>query len=190
MDAQPRDPAKSREGAFKAVLLAIAALSGLAAVVWVLCAVRGRPDNPVEAELIFEAARVAHGWPLYVDPAIGASELGAPPSRYLVLYTPVWPFVVGHLGALGGASQEVLRLTGRILATLGWLTMFVAPVVGGPARTRRATIIAALLGAGIYFLDRNAPTVTPDTVATALVCVAFVRIGRQGRSARCRPRSW
>ncbi len=181
MDAAPRDLAKSRKDAFTTVLLAIAAVAALAAVAWVLCAVRGRPDNPVEAELIFEAARVARGWPLYVDPAVGASELGAPPSRYLVLYTPVWPFLVGHLGKLGGASQEVLRLTGRTLATLGWLTVFVAPVLGGPLRTRRATLIAALLGAGIYFLGRNAPTVTPDTVATALVCVAFVRIGRQQR---------
>jgi hypothetical protein len=170
-----------RQQVLPAALVALAAVVGLAALVFVVRAVTGRPDNPVEAELIFEAARLAHGWPLYVDPAIGASELGNPPSRFLVLYTPVWPFVVGHLGQLGGASQQVLRLTGRTLATIGWLVVFACPVLGAPARTRRATLVAALLGAGIYFLARNAPTVTPDTVATALVCVAFVRIARQQR---------
>jgi hypothetical protein len=71
-------------------LFGVSLALGLAAIAFVIHAFSHRPEDPVEAELVSEALRVAHGYPLYVDPAISAWKDGAP-SRFHVLYTPVWP---------------------------------------------------------------------------------------------------
>lgn len=159
-------------------LLGVAFLLACAAIAFVAQAFVHRPDNPVEAELLFEAQRVSLGRPLYVDPSVGAWEDGGPPSRFYVLYTPLWPWLVGHLA---GPSITSLRHAGRGIATLAWLLAFVVPVVGAARRQRAATAIAALLGLSVYFLARNAPAATPDTLAVAVSCLGFVRIARSGK---------
>lgn len=167
-----------RRDVLSRALRGVAVLLACAALAFVARAFVHRPDNPVEAELLFEAQRVALGRPLYVDPALGAWEDGAPPSRFYVLYTPLWPWLVGHLA---GPSIASLRHAGRGIATLAWLVVFVAPVVGATRQQRRATAIAALLGLSVYFLARNAPAATPDTLAVAVACLGLVRIVRSGK---------
>ena len=158
-------------------LLAGAAALGLCAVGFVVLALTRRPDNPVEAELIFEALRVARGQALYVDPAIGAWEDGGPPSRFYVLYTPVWPWLLGHLA---GPDVAAIRLVGRGIAAAAWLAIFVVPAAAASRARRRTVATAALLGVGLYFLARNAPAATPDTLAVALACAGLVRAARRG----------
>jgi len=167
-----------RRDVLSRALLGVALLLACAAVAFVACAFVRRPDNPVEAELLFEAQRVALGRPLYVDPSLGAWEDGGPPSRFYVLYTPLWPWLVGHLA---GPSITSLRHVGRGIATLAWLVVFVAPVIGAAQKQRAATAVTALLGMGVYFLARNAPAATPDTLAVAVSCVGLVRIARRGK---------
>lgn len=159
------------------LLLAASAALAVVATGFVVFALTRRPDNPVEAELVFEALRVARGQPLYVDPTIGAWEDGGPPSRFYVLYTPVWPWL---LAQLGGPNVEAIRGAGRAVAAAAWLVIFALPVAAASRERRRTVAIAALLGLGLYFLARNAPSATPDTLAVALACVGLVRVARRG----------
>ncbi|MBX3224308.1 MAG: hypothetical protein KF795_27585 [Labilithrix sp.] len=163
----------------------LAVLSALATLAFVAHAFVASPQNPVAAEIGFEALRVARGLPLYVDPWRGAWEDGAPPSRYYVLYTPLFPWIVGKLAALlapaGGPSLGSVRVIGRVIAVVAWLVVFVAPVAGAPKEKRRVTAIAAMLGAGVFFLSRHAASMSPDALATALVCLGVVRAARRDR---------
>ncbi len=165
------------------VLVAIlAVLSALATIVFVAYAFFRSPQNPVAAEIGFEALRVARGLPLYVDPWQGAWEDGAPPSRWYVLYTPMFPWIVGKLSVLfGKPSLESIRVVGRVVAASAWLVVHVAPVVLAPKDKRRVTAIAAMLGAGVYFVSRHAASMSPDTLATALVIAGVVRAVRRDR---------
>lgn len=162
----------------------LAVLSALATLVFVTRAFVSSPQNPVAAEIGFEALRVARKLPLYVDPWKGAWEDGAPPSRYYVLYTPMFPWIVGKLTALvsGGApSLEKVRIVGRTLAVSGWLVVHVVPVLLAPRDKRRVTAIASMLGAGIFFVARHAASMSPDTLATALLIVGIARAVRNDR---------
>src|SRR5262245_39366459 len=111
-----------------------AALSRLAFVVALVCGAGGlfflsyavwtRPVGLVESEMLFQASRIKQGFPLYRGLSEGAWELGAPPSRYCVLYPPFWPWLLAHVAP---ASPLVVRAVGRaingvlFLATLGLL---------------------------------------------------------------------
>ena len=77
------DPAleTSRKTRVEAALGLLAAVSALATLVFVAHAFVKSPQNPVAAEIGFEALRVARRLPLYVDPWQGAWEDGAPPAR-------------------------------------------------------------------------------------------------------------
>jgi hypothetical protein len=167
----------SRRDARTNLLLAASAALAVLAIAFVGFALARRPDNPVEAELVFEALRVARGQALYVDPSIGAWEDGGPPSRFYVLYTPVWPWL---LAQLAGPNIEAIRGVGRAIATAAWLAIFVVPIAVAPRERRRTVAIASLLGLALYFLARNAPSATPDTLAVALACVGLVRVAKRG----------
>lgn len=153
----------------------LAAASGLAFVVWSLAT---RPPSLVEAELVFEALRPARGLPLYVDPLRGAWEDGAPASRFYVLYTPVWPLVIGKLA---GPSLCAVRDLGRTVSFGAWLVVCAAPLRAATREGRARAAVAALLAAGLFLLTRNAPVGTPDTLAAALSCVGLARAVRAGR---------
>jgi hypothetical protein len=175
----------SRRSLPETLVAILAVLSALATLAFVAHAFFQSPQNPVAAEIGFEALRVARRLPLYVDPWQGAWENGAPPSRYYVLYTPMFPWIVGKLAALtagaSGPSLESIRVVGRLVAVTGWLVVHVAPVLFAPKDKRRITAVAAMLGAGIYFVSRHAASMSPDTLATALVCVGVLRSVKSGR---------
>jgi hypothetical protein len=162
------------------VLGVLAVVSALTTLVFVAHAFVKSPQNPVAAEIGFEALRVARKLPLYVDPWKGAWEDGAPPARYYVLYTPMFPWIIGKLTQLvGTVSLDGVRTVGRAVAVAGWLVVHAAPVMGAPKATRRVTAIAAMLCAGIYFVSRHAASMSPDTLATALVCLGVLRAVRK-----------
>jgi hypothetical protein len=151
---------------------ALAVLSALFTLAFVAYSYLYSPQNPVSSEIQFEAWRVARKLPLYVDPWKGAWEDGPPPSRYYVLYTPIFPTLVG---LLSGHSLESVKTVGRTIAVLSWLGFHVPAVVFAPKERRRVTVLAAMLAGGIYFLARNAASMSPDTLATALVCGGVLR---------------
>ncbi|HVH44569.1 MAG TPA: hypothetical protein VM925_19580 [Labilithrix sp.] len=169
---------KSRRSLPEVVVAVFAVLSALATMAFVAHAFVRSPQNPVAAEIGFEALRVARNLPLYVDPWKGAWEDGAPPARYYVLYTPLFPWIIGKLSP---PSLDGIRVVGRLVAVIGWLVVHVAPVVFAPKDRRRVTAMAAMLGAGIYFVARHAASMSPDTLATALVCAGVLRAVRRGR---------
>jgi hypothetical protein len=160
----------------------LAVLSALVTIAFVAHALWFSPQNPVAAEIGFEALRVARKLPLYVDPWKGAWEDGAPPSRYYVLYTPMFPWLVGKLTAVFATpSLASIRVVGRLIAVTGWVAVHLAPVVWAPRSSRRTTAIAAMISAGIYFVARHAASMSPDTLATALVCLGVLRAVRKGK---------
>lgn len=161
----------------------VAVVSAAVTLAFVAYAFVCSPQNPVAAEIGFEAQRVARGFALYVDPWKGAWENGAPPSRYYVLYTPIFPWIVGKLAALvggGSPSLDTIRLVGRVIAVSGWLVVHVVPVWLAPKENRRTTAIAALLGASVYFVSRHAASMSPDALATALLVAGVARSVRRG----------
>jgi hypothetical protein len=164
----------SRRRSSLAVLIVelIAVISALATLVFVAHAFVKSPQNPVAAEIGYEALRVARHLPLYVDPWRGAWEDGAPPARYYVLYTPIFPWLVGKLSS---PTLDGVKVVGRVFAVVGWLAVYVPPVVFASKERRRLTATAAMLGAGIYFISRHAASMSPDTFATGFVCLGVLR---------------
>jgi hypothetical protein len=156
----------------------MAAALALATLVFVVHAFVKSPQNPVAAEIGYEALRVARGLPLYVDPWRGAWEDGAPPARYYVLYTPIFPWLVGKLSP---PTLDGVRVVGRLLAAFGWLVVHIAPVAYAPRDRRRVTAVAAMLAASIYFISRHAVSMSPDTFATAFVILGVARAVKNDR---------
>ena len=159
-------------------IAALAVLSALFTLAFVGYSFLYSPQNPVASEIHFEAYRVARKLPLYVDPFVGAWEDGAPPSRYYVLYTPIFPTLVGMVArVVGGASLTLatVQWVGRTIAVGSWLALQILVVVFAPKERRKTTLLATLLGAGIYFVARNAASMSPDTFATLLVCTGVLR---------------
>ncbi|MBX3233515.1 MAG: hypothetical protein KIT84_38095 [Labilithrix sp.] len=157
------------------VIFAFAVVSALVTAAFVAYAFAFSPQNPVASEMGFEALRVARKLPLYVDPWKGAWEDGPPPSRYYVLYTPMFPWLVGKLAGLWSPTLAGVQTTGRAIAAAAWLGFYVPAVVLAPRERRRATLIAAMFGASVYFIARHAASMSPDTLATALVCGGVLR---------------
>jgi hypothetical protein len=169
---------RCRRDAFAAALFAASIVLAVLGLAFVLAAAARRADVPAEAELLFEAMRVGRGRALYVDPAVGAWDDGGPPSRFYVLYTPTWPWLLGHLA---GGRIASIRAVGRALAAGAWLTALAVPVVGSSPARRRSTATAALLAMGTYLLARHGASATPDTLAVALEAIALVRTARRDR---------
>jgi hypothetical protein len=159
-----------------AVAWVAAGIGALASAVFLVHSLLHRPDNSVEAELGIEALRVARRLPLYVDPAVGALDMGLPPTRYYVLYTPFWSELVGHLA---GPTVASVHHVGRAISLLAWAAMLALPVVFAPRDGRRRAALAALVASSVFFLCRNAPSGTPDTLAAALACAGLVRAARR-----------
>ena len=160
------------------ILAFVGAIScALTAVVFIATTITSRRYGPVEAEMAFEALRVRTGHALYFDPLVGAHEYGEPPTRYFVLYTPIWPMILAWLGP---ASLEGLRSGGRIVNSLAWFGFFVWTAWSTPKERRTATFVAASLSAGVFFLAREASVAGPDTVACVLAGIALFRAARKG----------
>ena len=159
---------------FQACLFVLA----IATLVYVGYSFRHRYGTAAEASLTYEALRVAKGWALYIDPVKGAWEAGPPPSRYTVLYTPLWSWGLGHLAA---PNLQNVKDVGRALSILAWLVSHVVPVWVAKKGKRAAPAIASLLGATVIFLSRNAPAAAPDMLAAALVALGLARAAKKDR---------
>ena len=62
-----------------------------------------------------------------------------------------------------------------------WLLVHVMPVALAPKDKRAITAVAAMLSGGVYFVSRHAASMSPDTLATALVCLGVLRAVRKDR---------
>ena len=127
-----------------------------------------------EAEPVFEAARLRQGLPLFVDPLVGAVDLGEPPSRWLVTYPPIWSALLALLPpslALGG---------GRVLATGLWFGALGLAVRAAPKDRRRDAAVCAAIVGGSWVLANFATIARPDALACAIAVVALVRSARRG----------
>lgn len=131
-----------------------------------------RPIETVEGDILFEAQRVREHLALYVDPVVGAYDYGPVPSRYYVLYTPVWPYALALLPA--GAALASARLVGAF----GWYGLLAVIALGAASERRRAAVLAAALAGGTFMIVRHCATATADSVAVVLAGIALLRACR------------
>jgi hypothetical protein len=135
-----------------------------------------RPVETVEGEILFEAQRVRDHFALYIDPVVGAYDYGAVPSRYRVLYTPLWPYVLARLpGAMALAST-------RVASALGWYGLLAVIAFGAAPERRHAAVAAAACAGGTFMLVRHCATATADSVAVVVAGSALLRTLRVGRA--------
>ena len=157
--------------------LVVAAVCGAAGLAFLVYGTQARPYGVVEAELLFQATRLRRGFPLYVDPFVGAWELGPPPSRYYVLYTPVWPWLLAHAGA---STAVGMRGVGRVVNSLLYLATLAIVVRTSRPAERLLVGTAALLVLGFAMLTREAGLATADMPAVALAVAGLARTLRKG----------
>jgi hypothetical protein len=131
-----------------------------------------RPLENTEGCLLYEAARIRTGLPLYTDPVRGAFDYGAVPARYYVLYPPLWSFLLSSVpaGAAAGA--------GRALSLLAWYGVLALLAWGAYRRQRPAGVAAAAFVGGVYTLTLYGASARPDALAVALAALALERVVR------------
>jgi hypothetical protein len=151
-------------------------LSLFAGLLYAFGTALGRPIETVEGEILFEAQRVRENFALYVDPVVGAYDYGAVPSRYHVLYTPVWPYVLSWLPA------GVALGTARLASAFAWYGLLAAVAFGAAVERRREGLAAAALAGSTFMIVRHCATATADSVAVVLAGVALLRTVRIGRA--------
>lgn len=163
-------PRVLRVVAFLALGVAVAAN-----LAFVLGLIRTRPQLYGEAEVLFEATRLREHLPLYTDPVVGAADYGPIPSRFYVCYPPLWSLVLSFVPA--GAAE----LFGRIACTLGWFGgLFALARIGHG--DKRAGLIAAAYGAGVWVISNLVTSGRPDAIALAIVACALSRTMRLGKA--------
>ncbi|HEY8073454.1 MAG TPA: hypothetical protein VIF62_05080 [Labilithrix sp.] len=153
----------------------VCGVAWLATIAWALATLLVRPLDGVEGDVLFEANRIRAGYPLWVDPSVGAHEYGEPPARYLVLYPPVWSSLLSLFPR--GASP----MLARVVATLAWLGAPAWIVWRSPPERRRVVAIAAIFVTGSYTLTLFGASGRPDALAVALSAVALERASRLAR---------
>jgi hypothetical protein len=131
-----------------------------------------------EAEVLFEADRIAKGYPLFIDPLIGASEQGLPPSRYYVTYPPLLSW------AMSTVPAAVRLVLGRLLACAAWFGALGWIVKTARPDCRRNAIAGAVFVGGIWILANFMTVGRPDAIAIALAAFGLTRaITRRGADA-------
>ena len=156
--------------------LVVAAFAAAAGVLFLAHGWLTRPFGRVEAELVFQASRLQHGLPLYVDPAQGAWEMGPPPSRYYVLYTPLWPWLMAKLSP---HTLLGIRSVGRAVNGVLFLGTLGAVVRASRSGNRLTVMTGALLALGLAMLAREAGTADADMAAVALSTLGLLRLNRR-----------
>lgn len=152
----------------------LVAVGGLAFLVY---GVTARPYTEIEAQLVFQVARIQHHLPLYTDPTVGAWEEGAPPSRFNVLYPPAW---VELLALFPTHSLVATRTLGRAISVALLLFSLGSIVAGAKEENRPAVAIGALLTLGLHMIVRGAGLATTDVPAITLSIAGLVRANRKG----------
>lgn len=158
-----------------ALMLALGAVGLLATLAWALGTIVTRPLDNVEGEILFEAARLRERLPLWVDPAVGAAYPGSlVPSRYLVLYLPVWPALLSLVPA------PAAFLVARVVALLAWFGTLGRAVAFAPRERRLPVLAFALLFGGAWVLALHGVSGKPDAIAIAVAGAAVLRSVRRG----------
>jgi hypothetical protein len=108
---------------------------------------RTPPQLSNEAEIMYEASRIARGLALYTDPLQGARDDGPLPIRHYVLYGPLAPWLLSMI-------REPARLVfARWVSAVCWfLGLPLIARVACPEKGdhRRAAIVVALSYAGLF----------------------------------------
>ena len=139
-----------------------------------------RPLDGVEGEVLHEANRLRGSLALYTDPIAGALDEGPVPSRFFVLYPPLWA------GILSLASYRSAAIVGRSVACAAWFGLLAAIILRSPRERRRDTAMAAAFVGGVYTLALFASAARPDALAVAFAGIGLVRaVERRGVDAVC-----
>ena len=154
-----------------------AVLAALAGIAFLLHGIFARPYTEIEAQLIFHANRIRAHLPLYVDPRVGAWDMGAPPSRYYVTYPPAWAWLLAHFCP---ASSVATRSLGRAVNVVLFLSILVNVSRGARLPNRGAVLTGALLVLGLHMLVREAGLAQADVPALALVAFGTLRANKRG----------
>jgi len=160
---------------FLVLAAALVITSLLANLAFVVSTSNSRALDGVEGEMLFEAARIRQRLPLYVDPAVGAYDYGPVPSRYYVLYLPIWASIVSLIPAPAAA------LTARLLNSCLWFGLLIALILVAQKRLFTQAAAAAAFVAGTYTLTIFTATARPDAAGIALSGMAAARSVRMGR---------
>ncbi len=154
--------------------IVVVAASAVASLAYAMLALGVRPLDGVEGEVLFEADRLRAGLPLYTDPVAGVLDYGPVPSRFYVLYPPVWAWIVSL------APQRTAMLFARIVASAAWFGLLTAIVHRAPRAQRPAAAVAAAFTAGVYTLTLYGAAARPDALAVAFAGVALLRAAERG----------
>ena len=142
---------------------------GLTGIVYGLAIIFLRPLDTVEGELLFEASRLRSGFPLWVDPHVGAHEYGPVPARYYVLYTATWPALIALV------PPSVAPLFSRAVATLAFYGGLLWIVLRASPERRHHAFLAAAYAGGVFMLVRAGVSGSADSLAVLLVAIALLR---------------
>ena len=154
------------------VVVAAAALASLAYSVMTLGV---RPLDGVEGEVLFEGQRLREGLPIYTDPIAGVTDYGPVPSRFYVLYPPVWAWLVSWV------PPRSAMLVARTVACFAWFGLLLAITLRAPREKRGTAAFAAAFTAGVYTLALYGAAARPDALAVALAGAALVRSVERGK---------
>jgi hypothetical protein len=151
------------------------ALSVAATLAFAVGLLRTRTLMYGEAEPLFEASRIRDGLVLYTDPLAGSLDYGPVPSRFFVVYPPLWSWVLSHVPA------GVAPLFARAACSAAWFGLL-AGIAGG-ARTGCRTMawLAAGAAGGIFVVALFATSGRPDSIALLLAGTALARAANPGR---------
>ena len=127
-----------------------------------------------EAEVLFEAARIRAHLPLYTDPLKGVFDYGPLPTRYYVLYAPLWPYLLSFV------PTSAATIVARSVSTCAWLGALVGLARLRVPERRTAAAMAAAYGAGVFVIANFASSGRPDSIAVALAGVALGRSIKRG----------
>ncbi len=159
------------------IAFVIAIVCAACGVVFLAYAATTRPYGAVEAEMVFQASRIQRGWPLYTDPFVGAWEAGAPPSRYYVLYTPAWPWL---LATLSPSTLFGMCTVGRVFNSALMVLTLTLVVRAAKPENRLTVATGACLALGLELLVRETGLACADMPAVALAAFGLMRMNRKG----------
>lgn len=141
--------------------------------VWKLAPLPPQWSN--EAELMYEASRVARGLPLYTDPLRGVLDDGPLPIRHYVLYGPIAPWLFSF------ASDAHRLIVMRYVSVVAWFIGVPLVAVRAEAKARTNALLVAVAYAGLFLIARDVVffTLTPLPVLAATFGLA--RVVRKGQ---------
>ena len=155
--------------------VAVMAAAALASLAYALLTLAERPLDGVEGEVLFEGERLRAGVAIYTDPVAGVSDYGPIPSRFYVLYPPLWAWLTSWV------PPRSAMLVARTVACFSWFGLLTAIVVRAPQERKSMASVAALFTAGVYTLALYGAAARPDALAVAFAGTALVRSVSRGK---------